>query len=302
MMLEAKHLTKTFGDLVAVNDVSFTVEPATIMGMIGQNGSGKTTIFRMLLDFLHPEKGGTVTWNGMPVSNQVRNIVGYLPEERGLYENMTIQDQVIYFARLRGMERDEIIERLEFWMEKFAVKGKVTDKIKTLSKGNQQKVQVIGTLIHEPKLLILDEPFSGLDPVNAELLQNGIMELKAKGSSIIFSSHNMNNVEAMCDKLLMIHNGDKVLYGGVHEVRESFGRTRLFIETKDFTLEELKALPGVTSATEEYPNNYILHLEDASYGKELYQIITKGQYIAKFVQLPPTLEEIFKTKAGEHHE
>ncbi|EKB56925.1 ABC transporter ATP-binding protein [Falseniella ignava] len=301
-MLEAKHLTKTFGDLVAVNDVSFTVEPATIMGMIGQNGSGKTTIFRMLLDFLHPEKGGTVTWNGMPVSNQVRNIVGYLPEERGLYENMTIQDQVIYFARLRGMERDEIIERLEFWMEKFAVKGKVTDKIKTLSKGNQQKVQVIGTLIHEPKLLILDEPFSGLDPVNAELLQNGIMELKAKGSSIIFSSHNMNNVEAMCDKLLMIHNGDKVLYGGVHEVRESFGRTRLFIETKDFTLEELKALPGVTSATEEYPNNYILHLEDASYGKELYQIITKGQYIAKFVQLPPTLEEIFKTKAGEHHE
>ena len=253
-MLEAKHLTKTFGDLVAVNDVSFTVEPATIMGMIGQNGSGKTTIFRMLLDFLHPEKGGTVTWNGMPVSNQVRNIVGYLPEERGLYENMTIQDQVIYFARLRGMERDEIIERLGFWMEKFAVKGKVTDKIKTLSKGNQQKVQVIGTLIHEPKLLILDEPFSGLDPVNAELLQNGIMELKAKGSSIIFSSHNMNNVEAMCDKLLMIHNGDKVLYGGVHEVRESFGRTRLFIETKDFTLEELKALPGVTSVTEEYPN------------------------------------------------
>ncbi len=301
-MLEAKHLTKTFGDLVAVNDVSFTVEPATIMGMIGQNGSGKTTIFRMLLDFLHPEKGGTVTWNGMPVSNQVRNIVGYLPEERGLYENMTIQDQVIYFARLRGMERDEIIERLEFWMEKFAVKGKVTDKIKTLSKGNQQKVQVIGTLIHEPKLLILDEPFSGLDPVNAELLQNGIMELKAKGSSIIFSSHNMNNVEAMCDKLLMIHNGNKVLYGGVHEVRESFGRTRLFIETKDFTLEELKALPGVTSVTEEYPNNYVLHLEDASYGKELYQIITKGQYIAKFVQLPPTLEEIFKTKAGEHHE
>ena len=301
-MLEAKHLTKTFGDLVAVNDVSFTVEPATIMGMIGQNGSGKTTIFRMLLDFLHPEKGGTVTWNGMPVSNQVRNIVGYLPEERGLYENMTIQDQVIYFARLRGMERDEIIERLGFWMEKFAVKGKVTDKIKTLSKGNQQKVQVIGTLIHEPKLLILDEPFSGLDPVNAELLQNGIMELKAKGSSIIFSSHNMNNVEAMCDKLLMIHNGDKVLYGGVHEVRESFGRTRLFIETKDFTLEELKALPGVTSVTEEYPNNYVLHLEDASYGKELYQIITQGQYIAKFVQLPPTLEEIFKTKAGEHHE
>lgn len=301
-MLEAKHLTKTFGDLVAVNDVSFTVEPATIMGMIGQNGSGKTTIFRMLLDFLHPEKGGTVTWNGMPVSNQVRNIVGYLPEERGLYENMTIQDQVIYFARLRGMERDEIIERLEFWMEKFAVKGKVTDKIKTLSKGNQQKVQVIGTLIHEPKLLILDEPFSGLDPVNAELLQNGIMELKAKGSSIIFSSHNMNNVEAMCDKLLMIHNGNKVLYGGVHEVRESFGRTRLFIETEDFTLEELKALPGVTSVTEEYPNNYVLHLEDASYGKELYQIITKGQYIAKFIQLPPTLEEIFKTKAGEHHE
>lgn len=234
-MLEAKHLHKTFGDVIAVNDVSFEVEDGKILGLIGRNGSGKTTMFRMILDFLMPENGGQVLWNGRPIGDQVYNIIGYLPEERGLYEKLTIEQQITYFAKLRGMSPAVIDQKIDYWMDKFQVKGKRTDKIQSLSKGNQQKVQLIATLIHEPKLMILDEPFSGLDPVNADLLMQGILDLKNSGSSIIFSSHNMNNVEEICDKLLMIHDGEQILYGTVKEVRDSFGRVKIFVQAQDWS-------------------------------------------------------------------
>ena len=195
ILLEVNNLVKTFGELRAVDGVSFKIEPGQIMGMIGQNGSGNTTVFRMILDFLTPEEGGKVLWEEQELGKRLYDIVGYLPEERGLYEKLTIEQQILYFARLRGMNRNETLKKIDYWMERFAVKGKRSDKVKTLSKGNQQKVQLIATLIHEPQLVILDEPFSGLDPVNSDLLMQGILDLKSKGSSIIFSSHNMNNVE-----------------------------------------------------------------------------------------------------------
>lgn len=301
-MLEVKHLRKTFGDLVAVDDVSFEIEPGTIMGIIGQNGSGKTTIFRMILDFLTPEGNGEVLWNGVTLTDKVYNTVGYLPEERGLYEKMTIEQQIIYFAELRGMKKADIIDKIDEWMVRFNVKGKRTDKIKSLSKGNQQKVQLIATLIHEPKLVILDEPFSGLDPVNADFLKKGIVALKDKGSCVIFSSHNMNNVEEICDKLVMIHNGKQVLYGSIEEVRNSFGRTKLLIEASDWTEEQLAALEGVKVVKHQYSNEYILELEDESYGKAIFDQVAKGSYLPVFYQQAPTLEEIFKMKAGESHE
>ena len=302
-MLEVTNLVKTFGDLRAVDNVSFTIEPGAIMGIIGQNGSGKTTIFRMILDFLTPEENGYVHWNGQEMGKELYNIVGFLPEERGLYEKLTVEQQITYFAKLRGMGSKDILSKIDFWMDKFAVKGKRTDKVKTLSKGNQQKVQLISTLIHEPKLVILDEPFSGLDPVNSDLLMQGILDLKAKGSSIIFSSHNMNNVEELCDKLVMIHNGKQVLYGDVTEVRESFGRTKLFLDTDQWTLESLSSLTGVSSVRQKAKHSFLLTLEDDSYGEALFKEITQGQYIRTFSQQPPTLEEIFKKKAGEtHHE
>ncbi len=241
-MLEAKHLTKTFGQNVAVDDVSFQLENGKILGMIGRNGSGKTTIFRMILDFLTPEGEGSVTWNGKAMNTQIYNIIGYLPEERGLYEKMSIEEQIVYFAELRGMKRQDVLARIDEWMDRFQVKGKRQDKIKTLSKGNQQKVQLIATLIHEPEFVILDEPFSGLDPVNADLLKNGILYLRDQGSSIIFSSHNMDNVERLCDELIMIHDGKRVLYGPIHQVRESFGNTRLYLETDKWTAEQLAGL------------------------------------------------------------
>lgn len=297
-MLEAKHLYKTFGDVVAVNDVSFEVEPGKILGLIGRNGSGKTTMFRMILDFLTPEKGGEVLWNGHLIGDQVHNIIGYLPEERGLYEKLTVEQQISYFARLRGLVKEDINEKIDYWMQKFQVKGKRTDKVQTLSKGNQQKIQLIATLIHEPKLMILDEPFSGLDPVNADLLMQGIMDLKATGSSIIFSSHNMNNVEEICDKLLMIHDGVQMLYGTVQEVRDSFGRVKIFVQAEGWDENRLSSLEGVESVKLLSNGSFVLFLKDESYGRSIFDEITQGDYIQTFSQQPPTLEEIFKMKAG----
>ncbi|AEA01575.1 ABC transporter ATP-binding protein [Aerococcus sp. Group 1] len=301
-MLQARHLRKTFGDVVAVDDVSFDLEPGKILGMIGRNGSGKTTIFRLILNFLTPENGGEVLWNDKPMSDQVYDTIGYLPEERGLYEKMTIEQQILYFAQLRGMEKKAVLDRIDEWMERFEVKGKRTDKINSLSKGNQQKVQLIATLIHEPDFIILDEPFSGLDPVNADLLKQGILYLRDKGSSIIFSSHNMNNVEAICDDMLMIHDGEQVLYGKIREIRESFGRTRIEVEAPDWTKDQLQALEGVDHVVVKEDNYYRLYLTDESYGPVIFQSLTQGNYIRHFSQQPPTLEEIFKMKAGGHNE
>ena len=297
-MLEVNHITKRFGDLVAVDNVSFSIPQGHIMGLIGQNGSGKTTIFRMILGFLTPEDGGHVLWNHRSLTEEDYNTVGYLPEERGLDDKLTIEQQVLYLAQLRGMDKEVIRQRLDQWMERFNVKGKKTDKIRSLSKGNQQKVQLIVSLIHEPSLIILDEPFSGLDPVNADLLKAGILYLKEKGSAIIFSSHNMANVEELCDSLVMIHHGQEVLNGTVDEVRNSYGRINLTIETSDWAAEDLALLPGVKDVNVLKNNRFLLKLEDEQVAETLFNEITKGRYIPVFNQQAPSLEEIFKYEAG----
>lgn len=299
-MLEVSNLKKTFGNLTAVDSIDFTIPGGTILGLIGQNGSGKTTTFRLILDLLHPDQG-KVLWNGKPLSRAEYNQVGYLPEERGLYPKVTIEKQLLYFAQLRGKNKKEIEPFIDDWMDKFKVKGKKTDKVKTLSKGNQQKIQLISTLIHDPKLIILDEPFSGLDPVNADLLEKGIMEAKERGASIIFSSHNMNNVEELCDHLVMLRDGEVVLNGKVHEIREQFGRTKLYLETP-LEKKELEEMPGVKNVRQTGTQTYTLSLTSAEYGKEIFQRVTQNGYITTFDQQPPTLEEIFKMKAGETNE
>ncbi len=296
-MLEVKHLTKSFGDYRAVDDLSFQIKPGTILGLIGQNGAGKTTTFRLILDFLMADQG-EIRWNGQKIGEKERDIIGYLPEERGLYPKISIQDQLLYFAQLRGKTKKEIEPKIDEWMDRFQVKGKKTDKVKTLSKGNQQKVQLISTLIHEPKLIILDEPFSGLDPVNAELLKAGILSLKASGSCIIFSSHNMDHVEKICDHLVMLKNGQTVLNGVVHEIRQSFGRIKLFIESS-LTQEELTSFAGVKNVIKKEDGSFELTLTTPEVGEMIFTQATKNGYIPMFNQQPPTLEEIFKLKAGE---
>lgn len=299
-MLEVKNLVKTFGNYTAVDNISFEIPDGKILGLIGQNGAGKTTTFRLILDFLTPDSG-TVLWNGHQLTDKDYNTIGYLPEERGLYPKVSIQDQLIYFAELRGKTKKEIEPKIDEWMEKFKVKGKKTDKVKALSKGNQQKVQLIATLIHEPKLIILDEPFSGLDPVNAELLKDGIIELKKNGSCVIFSSHNMDNVEKICDHLIMLKSGEMVLDGQVHEIRESFGRTKVFLESP-LTEEDVLSIDGVKAANLRPDKVLEVTLTDPKAGEEIFARATEYGYISMFNQQPPTLEEIFKMKAGEPNE
>jgi len=299
-MLEVKGLKKSFGSVTAVDDVNFTIETGQIMGLIGQNGSGKTTTFRMILKLLNADEG-TVTWKGRPFSSEFFDHVGYLPEERGLNQKMTIEHQILYFARLRGKKNSEIEPLIDDWLDEFEVVGKRKDKIKSLSKGNQQKVQLICTLIHEPDLIILDEPFSGLDPVNAGLLEDGIRRARNRGASIIFSSHNMNNVEELCDNLVMLKNGRQVLYGTIREIRESFGRTRLFLESS-LTKAELEQIDGVESVSGVEEGIYHIQLRDAEVGRQIFDLATQDGYIPTFSQQPPTVEEIFKQIAGEENE
>lgn len=299
-MLEVKGLQKSFGDVTAVQDVSFTIKSGEIMGLIGQNGAGKTTTFRIILDLLTADTG-EVLWEGKRISRKVFNKIGYLPEERGLYPKVSIENQLLYFSQLRGKKKSEIRPLIDDWLEKFDVKGKKTDKVKTLSKGNQQKVQLICTLIHQPELIILDEPFSGLDPVNAELLEEGIREAQRNGARIIFSSHNMNNVEELCDSLIMLKDGRQVLKGPVHDIREQFGRTKLFLES-DLSPEALRDFPGVKTVEKTREGIDVVYLSKAEDGKAIFEAATRNGYIPTFSQQPPTLEEIFKRTAGERHE
>ena len=299
-MLEVKQLVKKFGDMTAVNQLSFTIPDGKILGLIGQNGAGKTTTFRLILNFLKANEG-QVLWNGEPLTENDYNSIGYLPEERGLYPKISIEEQLIYFERLRGKTKKEIDPKIDEWMEKFQVKGKRTDKVKSLSKGNQQKVQLISTLIHEPKLIILDEPFSGLDPVNAELLKNGIIELKEKGACVIFSSHNMDNVEKICDHLIMLRNGQTVLDGEVHTIRQQFGRTKLLIASS-LPLGQIQTIEGVLSTHQRVDGMIEVALRDESVGKEIFNQAVAYGYMPVFNQYPPTLEDIFKMKVGETHE
>ncbi|WDT66758.1 ABC transporter ATP-binding protein [Companilactobacillus crustorum] len=305
-MLRIEHISKSFGDMKAlndvsftVNDVSFTVNDGQILGLIGQNGAGKSTTFHSILNFLKYQ--GKITWNDQVINETVFDKIGYLPEERSLMPKLTIQQQIIYLARLKNKSAKEIRPQIDLWLKRFAVKGVEKDKIKDLSKGNQQKVQLICTLIHHPKLIILDEPFSGLDPVNADLLKQAILTAKAEGAAIIFSSHDMENVEELCDKLVMLRDGQVVLKGTVHDVRQSFGRIRITVTT-DWSQEQLQLLPHVIKVERQEEKRYILSLDDEDAGSEIFDQLTQGKYIEEFSQQPPTLNEIFRLKVGEAHE
>jgi len=298
-MLKIQDIKKNFGDLKALDGVSFDVSDGQILGLIGQNGAGKSTTFHSILNFLNYE--GTITWNNQPITEEVFDEIGYLPEERSLMPKLTIEQQIVYLARLKNKSAKEIRPLIDVWLKMFAVKGTKKDKIKDLSKGNQQKVQLICTLIHDPKLIILDEPFSGLDPVNADLLKQAILSAKKLGAAIIFSSHDMENVEEICDKLVMLRNGQVVLNGTVRSVRQSFGKTRILVTT-DWTKEQLLTLPHVIDVELHEEKRYILTLDDENAGTDIFDELTQGKYIEEFSQQPPTLNEIFRMKVGEKHE
>lgn len=224
MTLTIDHVVKKFGSFTAVNDLSISIPEREMFGFLGANGAGKTTTFRMILGLLEPTSG-SITWNNQVINYQTSNIIGYLPEERGLYPKLKVKEQLIYLGRLRGMKKAEVMTEMKYWLERFKITDYENKKVEELSKGNQQKIQFIASVIHDPKLLILDEPFSGLDPVNVELLKDAVIDLKNKGTSIVFSSHRMEHVEELCEHLCIMHHGKPVVHGALKEIKRSFGKT-----------------------------------------------------------------------------
>ena len=297
-MLKIEHLSKRFGDKVALDDISFVAEPNKILGLIGQNGAGKTTTFHSILNFINYD--GKISWRNKEINEDCFDQIGYLPEERSLMQKLTLQEQIVYYAQLKGMKKQDVLNKIDAWLDRFEVNGNKSDKIKTLSKGNQQKVQLICTLIHQPKLIILDEPFSGLDPINAELLKTAILDAKNNGAIIIFSSHDMANVEEICDSLLMLRKGQIVLKGPVEEIRNSFSKNEILVKTVT-PLAELIKLPHVQTVEPRKNNRYLLRIDDEKNGPAVFAALTQGQYIEEYQQQAPTLDEIFRMKASEEN-
>lgn len=296
-MIQLTNLNKTFGQNIAVSNMNMTLTEGKVMGLIGQNGAGKTTTFRMLLNFIKPTSG-TITWNDQQITQNDKQRIGFLPEERGLYQKRTVEEQILYFAELHGMKRSDARVALKDWMKRLDVVGKVSDKVQSLSKGNAQKVQMIASLIFEPSLLILDEPFSGLDPVNTSLMMDEIIRLRDNGAMIIFSSHDMNNVTKISDDLTMLKRGKIVLQGPVQNIREQFGRTRVYVESSTSSAA-LKAIDGVASVTP-HGVGYDLILSEEEAGHRVFDLATKNGYIPAFSQQPPTLDDIFRQEVAIH--
>ncbi|RYL93253.1 ABC transporter ATP-binding protein [Sporolactobacillus sp. THM19-2] len=299
MTLTVHQLTKQFQTFTAVNKLTFEAESGKIFGLIGQNGAGKTTTFRMILGLLTPTSG-TIKWNGQSVHALNRNIIGYLPEERGLYPKMPVEDQLMFFGRLRGKDKSTLKDEIAYWLDRFDLTDKRKAATETLSKGNQQKVQLIGSLIHKPSLLILDEPFSGLDPVNAGLLKSAIIDAKNEGATIIFSSHRMDHVEELCDHICLLKHGVSLFSGPLRELKAQFGKINLTLRGP-FTAEQLSVLPGVLSVSREQ-DMFRLLLSGEENAPEIFRQVTKDGFIEKFSLDYLSLEEIFTRKVGDPHE
>lgn len=292
-MIEIKNLSKNFGDLKALDDVSFEVKKGELFGVIGQNGAGKSTLFRSMMNF-YDHFDGEILYEGRPMADIPLEKIGFLPEERSLSPKKTIREEVKFFARLNQMSNlDE--KTLQTYFDRFEIKGSLDDKIKSLSKGNQQKVQLLASLIYKPEFLILDEPFSGLDPYNANLLMGIIKEINAQGTTIIFSSHNMENVEYLCDRLIMLKNGKIVLKGSPNEIRNSYEKDLVKVRT-EVNLSEIFPLYDV----KRYGNLWTIRLEKEEDGREIFdKLVEKLGYLEMFSQEPPSLNEIFARKVEE---
>lgn len=299
-MIRVNGLQKEFGNKVAVQNLSFNLDRGQTLGLIGQNGAGKTTTFRMMLDFIKPTHG-TILFDEKPISPAIKQRIGFLPEERGLYQKETIENQILYFASLHGMSRYESRIKLKEWMDRLNVVGLPTDKVQSLSKGNAQKIQLIATTIFSPDLLILDEPFTGLDPVNAGVMMAEIERIKRDGTAIIFSSHNMSGVEKISDEILMLGSGKTLLQGGINEIREGYGRTELYIES-NLTESYLKSIESVLSV-ERRGQGLQLKLSNEDVGRFIFQkAVEKNGYVPVFSQQPPTLDEIFRLMVTQNKE
>lgn len=295
-MLKVENVTKKYGDLVAVNDLSFEVKDGEIFGLLGLNGAGKTTTFRMILGLLD-DYTGNITIDGKKINYDITDKIGFLTEERSLLTKLTVYEQIIYYGVLKSMTEEEIDKKIDYWLDRFGIIDYKNKKIKELSKGNQQKVQFISSIINEPKLLILDEPFSGLDPINVELFKKVILELKDKGTSIIFSSHRMEHVELFCEKLVVLVKGKSVINGYLSDIKKKYKKKNIIV-CGEIEIDTVLKQDGVINV--DYVNNeYIITIKDDSYVNSIFKCISKFNNITKFSVEDPSLNEIFISIVGE---
>lgn len=299
MTLKLEHVTKRFQNHTAVDDLNLTIEKGTMFGMLGANGAGKTTTFRMILGSLQPTDGN-ITWDGAKIGLEASHFIGYLPEERGLYPKLKVSEQLIYLGKLRSMNKQQIIKEMNRWLEKFRIPEYVNKKVEELSKGNQQKIQFIAAVIHQPELLILDEPFSGLDPVNVELLKEAVVELNKNGTTILFSSHRMEHVEELCDDLCILQKGKPVVQGRLKEIKRAFGKMNVVIHA-DFSLEFLHNFTGVVKV-KETKEGAIVQLTDEYTAERLFKELAQRGFVRKFQLEDPSLHDIFIEKVGARYE
>lgn len=295
MALKVENVSKTYGDKEVVKSISFTMEKPGVFGLLGSNGAGKTTTIRMILGIIGKDKG-IIEWNGKKVNK--KNVrFGYLPEERGIYSKAKLFDQLMYFAELKGMEKEEAQKAIKDWCKKLDLEDYMYKPAEQLSKGNQQKVQLMIAMLHKPELLILDEPFSGLDPVNTKIIREVINELIKQGTYIILSSHQMSVVEEYCQDIIILKKGETVLKGNLNEIKKSYGRNNLAIETF-YEIEGL--LPENIKVIEKKANGYELKLQKEEDAQQLLEILVQNKVvIQKFELKEPSLQEIFIEKVGE---
>ena len=294
-IIECKGVSKSFGEKVALDNVSLEIPKGKIFGLLGPNGAGKTTLIRIINRITIPS-GGSILFDGRPITQEDVEKIGYLPEERGLYRKMRVGDQAMYFAQLKGMSAGEAKLELMQWFKRFGIESWWNKKVEELSKGMAQKVQFITTVVHKPSLLILDEPFSGFDPVNAQVIREEILRLKDEGATIILSTHNMESVEELCDNIALFNKSHVVVTGGVNEIRRKYGNNNVeLVYTSDSTIKSERGVFDVISDTDDSGRHTaVLSLGTSSSTNEaLKSIIAQGLTVNSFKELVPRMNDIF---------
>ncbi len=298
-MLEVKHVYKSYDETPAVIDLSFTAEDGEIFGLLGVNGAGKTTTFRMITNLLAPDKG-EILLDGKKIDYDITDKIGYLTEERSLLTKLTVKDQIEYYGALKSLTKEEIDKRLNYWLKHLNIEEYKNKYIRELSKGNQQKVQFISAVIGNPKLLILDEPFTGLDPYNVEMIINILKEMTKKGTIIIFSSHRMEQVEKFCKKILILVKGKTVMYGNLNEIRKNYLKKVIYVDG-NIDVDKIKKIDGVLNV-EKLETGYNINLKSIDAKDAVWNCISKYKSINEFAIKDASLNEIFVRLVGEENE
>ena len=294
-IIECKNVSKSFGEKVALDNVTVEIPKGKIFGLLGPNGAGKTTLIRIINRITIPNSG-TVSFDGRPITQDDVEKIGYLPEERGLYRKMKVGEQAMYFAQLKGMSYRDAMAELKKWFVRFGIESWWNKKVEELSKGMAQKVQFITTVVHKPSLLILDEPFSGFDPVNAQLIREEILRLKAEGATIILSTHNMESVEELCDNIALINKSHVVITGGVDEIRHKYGNNNVeLIYTAKQAVASVEGVFKILSDQDDSGRHTaVLALEDGVTGNQVLEaVIAQGLTVNSFKELVPRMNDIF---------